>query len=299
MRWGWLLKRQHGVVTMDQAAQAGLSARTVRSRVTSGRWQRLGRGVYLAGDQAPDDEAWLRAAVLHAGTAAAASGLAAAWWHGLVAELPRPIEVTAPRSRAPRGGGQVRIRRRDLAAADLVELRHLWTTALPLTVLEAAVLLGADGPALLDRALQRHVRFPTLCRAQARNLGRYGSRAAGDMLVAAADGAASAAERILLALLRQHRIHGWQRHYWLGGHEIDVAFPDARVAVEVDGWAWHVAPDRFRADRQRQNALVLAGWTVLRFTWHDLTSRPDAVVAEIRAALAGARHTPQPVRTSR
>jgi hypothetical protein len=43
--------------------------------------------------------------------------------------------------------------------------------------------------------------------------------------------------------------------------------------------------DRFAQDRVRQNALVLAGWTVLRFTWHDLMSRPQAVVAEIRAAL--------------
>jgi very-short-patch-repair endonuclease len=41
----------------------------------------------------------------------------------------------------------------------------------------------------------------------------------------------------------------------------------------------------FRRDRQRQNAVVLAGWTVLRFTWHDLTQRPNEVIAEIRLAL--------------
>lgn len=286
MQLGWLLRRQHGVVTMAQAVEAGMSARTVRYRVTSARWQRLSRGVYFAGDQMPDDEAWLRAAVLGAGTGAAASGRAAAWWHGLVDELPRPIEVTVPRSCAPRRSDGVRIRRRDLAAGDLVELRQLWTTALPLTVLEAAVLLGGDGSALLDRALQRRVQFPTLHRAHSRNLGRRGSRAAGDLLAAAADGAASEAERVLLALLRRHGITGWERHYWLDGHELDVAFPSARVAVEVDGWAWHMAPDRFRADRRRQNALVLAGWTILRFTWHDLTTRPDAVIAEIRTALA-------------
>jgi very-short-patch-repair endonuclease len=57
------------------------------------------------------------------------------------------------------------------------------------------------------------------------------------------------------------------------------------VAVEVDGWAWHTDPERFRRDRQRQNALVLAGWTVLRFTWHDLTHRPTEMIAEVRAAL--------------
>ncbi len=62
-----------------------------------------------------------------------------------------------------------------------------------------------------------------------------------------------------------------------------------RVAVEVDGWAWHVTADRFVDDRRRQNALVNLGWTVLRFTWHDLVSRPDGVVDEIRSALEANR----------
>jgi very-short-patch-repair endonuclease len=65
----------------------------------------------------------------------------------------------------------------------------------------------------------------------------------------------------------------------------DLAFPGCRLAVEVDGWAWHIDPDRFQRDRARQNALVLAGWTVLRFTWSDVTERPDRVVAQIRRAL--------------
>ena len=68
--------------------------------------------------------------------------------------------------------------------------------------------------------------------------------------------------------------------YW-----IDVVFLARQLAVEVDGWAWHSDVDRFAHDRRRQNALVLAGWTVLRFTWHDLTSRPQMVIAQIRAAV--------------
>ena len=62
-------------------------------------------------------------------------------------------------------------------------------------------------------------------------------------------------------------------------------FPDARLAIEIDGWAWHTDVDRFRTDRHEGNALVAAGWTVLRFTWHDLTNRPDYVLAQIKAAL--------------
>jgi len=33
------------------------------------------------------------------------------------------------------------------------------------------------------------------------------------------------------------------------------------------------------------NALTAAGWTVLRFTWHDLHQAPDRVVREVRTAL--------------
>ena len=70
-----------------------------------------------------------------------------------------------------------------------------------------------------------------------------------------------------------------------GAYLVDIAFPRRRVAVEIDGWAWHMDVDRFRADRHKGNALVRAGWGLLRFTWHDLTNRPDYVIAEVRAAL--------------
>lgn len=66
------------------------------------------------------------------------------------------------------------------------------------------------------------------------------------------------------------------------------SFDDARLIVEIDGFAFHSAGADFQRDRTRQNALVAAGWTVLRFTWADLTERPDHVVAVIRHALRAA-----------
>ena len=65
----------------------------------------------------------------------------------------------------------------------------------------------------------------------------------------------------------------------------DLVFDAARLVVELDGWAYHTDPDRFQRDRARQNRIVAAGWRVLRFTWRDLTERPAAVVAAIRAEL--------------
>jgi very-short-patch-repair endonuclease len=179
----------------------------------------------------------------------------------------------------------MRIRRRPLPAADRVLVRGLAVTDVSLTVLEAAVELGDRGAQLMDHALQRRVSFDALLRAHNRNLGRHGSGVAARLLAAAADRAASAAERRAIELLRAAGVAGWRLHYMLGGYELDIAFPEQRVAIEVDGWAWHHDVARFRRDRQRQNALVLAGWTILRFTWHDLTERPTEVISETRAAL--------------
>ena len=41
-------------------------------------------------------------------------------------------------------------------------------------------------------------------------------------------------------------------------------------------------------DRTKQNDLTLAGWTVLRFTWFDLTSNPENVVRTVKQALLAA-----------
>ncbi len=76
---------------------------------------------------------------------------------------------------------------------------------------------------------------------------------------------------------------------WVDGELIavvDVALIASRIAIEVDGMAYHVDVDRFRRDRSRQNDLVALGWTVLRFTWADLTERPGYVIAMIRRLAA-------------
>ena len=50
-------------------------------------------------------------------------------------------------------------------------------------------------------------------------------------------------------------------------------------------WAYHRDAERFRQERQRQNEPVLAGRTIPRFTWDDLTHRPTAVLTKIQTAL--------------
>jgi REase_MTES_1575 len=51
---------------------------------------------------------------------------------------------------------------------------------------------------------------------------------------------------------------------------VDFAYPELRLAIEVDGYEAHSSVEAFRHDRTRQNALVACGWTVLRFTWTEV-----------------------------
>jgi very-short-patch-repair endonuclease len=285
----WAVSRD-GVLTLDEAVRGGLSPRQVRHRVRTGEWTKLYPRVYLVGRRDPDQRVSMRAAVAWAGTGAVVSGLTAAWWWGLRDWAPGAPEVTVPHARSLRCPPGVSLRRRNLDPVDFVVLRGLPVTALPLTVLDAAAALGNDsGRPLVDRALQRRVSFAELHAAYCRSLGRHGSPWLGQVLRQAADRACSQAERVLHRLLRRARIGGWVANYKVvvAGVEylLDVAVVEHRLAIEVDGWAWHSDVDRFTHDRRRQNALVLAGWTVLRFTWHDLTARPEAVLAQIRAAL--------------
>lgn len=63
---------------------------------------------------------------------------------------------------------------------------------------------------------------------------------------------------------REYRFHPKRR--W----RFDLAWPEVRLAVEVDGGIWtrgrHVRPCGYEADCRKYNAAVLAGWTVLRVT---------------------------------
>jgi very-short-patch-repair endonuclease len=58
-----------------------------------------------------------------------------------------------------------------------------------------------------------------------------------------------------------------------------------RVVVELDSEKFHTDPDSFRLDRRRQNDLVQAGFTVLRFTWWDVMAAPEYVAATVATAL--------------
>jgi very-short-patch-repair endonuclease len=90
----------------------------------------------------------------------------------------------------------------------------------------------------------------------------------------------SALERRFLDLCPQRPVMGLV----VEGHETDFAWPDVKVVVELDGWETHRTHKAFEADRRRDVALRLAGWTVLRFTYRDVFHDPGYVTATLTRA---------------
>ena len=65
----------------------------------------------------------------------------------------------------------------------------------------------------------------------------------------------------------------------------DFAYPERKILIELDGYDPHSGRSAFQADRQKDNKVSIVGWLVLRFTWYDVTQRPDYVVHQLRLAL--------------
>ena len=70
-----------------------------------------------------------------------------------------------------------------------------------------------------------------------------------------------------------------------GRYRLDLAYPEARLAIEYDG-VDHRGQRRARRDLLREAALTAAGWKVLRFDADVVLFRPDRIAAEVRAELA-------------
>lgn len=64
----------------------------------------------------------------------------------------------------------------------------------------------------------------------------------------------------------------------------DLADPLRGIVVEADSWTHHATKAAHERDCLRYNAMVVGGWTVLRFTWEQVMFSPRQVVATVRGA---------------
>jgi very-short-patch-repair endonuclease len=280
-------RRQDGVFTPAQAMRAGATAAQVRHRRERGLWRTvLGAGL-VARPLEDTPRRMIQAGGLTWPGSVTAFTTAAAFhrlpvpddglFHAVVRHQPRRRAGMVPH-RVPLGTDEVL-----LVGAGAV-------TTVERTVLDCLGRLGPDDAARLVAwaATREILTVEVLERAiSARGRG-WGTRALRRALDDVGRGSLSAAERRLHRLLDQSGLRGWEADVRLHDAEgligrVDVLFPDTKVVIEVDGYAYH-ARESFQADRTKQNRLVTAGYTVLRFTWADLTDRPRDVVLAVRRA---------------
>ena len=285
-----LANAQHGVVARWQLVALGLSGQAVDRRVRSGRLHLLYRGVYAVGHRVLTVEGRWMAAVLATGAVLSHVSAAAAW------EL-RPagagaIHVTVPGDpgRARRAGIRTH-RSATLTPDDTTTHRGIPITTPIRTVIDLATTFnGRPLEHALDLAEQRGlVDFAELRKAIEAHPTRPGSPSLQAMLSRYTAGSTvtrSELEERFLALCDDHGLPRPNVNTRIEGTEVDFVWRDRRLIVEVDGYAYHRSPSAFEADRARDVALTVAGWTVLRFTWAQITTRPGWVAEAIRRHLA-------------
>ena len=238
------------------------------------------------------NELMAHATLMWAGPHAVLSGPWAAWWHGLAPEPVGPVSVTVPPTSGLRSRRHVQVRRRFVESADVTVERGIQVVSRALSALECAC--RPDGQDVVDRAAQRHVTSDEFSLALTRFRYARGAQAARATVALLQDGAVSPPERELLRALRSAgladlragvkiRIDG--KLLWL-----DLAVPDLKLAIEVDGVAVHSDVAQIHRDLARQNVLMAAGWTVLRYTPKQIRRDLDAIVEQIRATLAHLSH---------
>jgi very-short-patch-repair endonuclease len=205
---------------------------------------------------------------------------------------PPQRRLTVPRNRSRLRMPGWTVVRADLLAEEVEEREGVRRTMPLRTVLDLGRVLALPGACVAADSALRHrlVTSVELTAALAASFGRGCDRLR--RLPPLLD---QRAESVLETLLRlvllqaglspmtQHVIRDRQ-----GGFvaRVDFCWPDRRLVVEADGFAFHSDRAAYRRDRGRLNELERLGWRVLRFTWEDVTQRPAYVIGLVQECLA-------------
>jgi len=291
-----LATRQHGLVTRRQLVALGLSASAIDRRIRAGRLMILFPAVFAVGHAALSQRGRWLAATLACGPAAALShGTAAALWE-LTPGQPHKYHVTVPGTGGrdmPRGVRLHRYRSLD-RAADVTTHDGIPVTRVERTLLDMATYLPMRKVrrAFAQADVLRLLDFAEIERLIAAHPRRRGTRA---FAVIAhehrpdGDKSRSDFEDRVVELCALHGLPTPRVNAWLVGLEVDVSWPELRIAVEADSFAFHRTRAAFERDRERDAVLTANGFLVHRFTERQLAEAPETVVAAMRRSLSDRR----------
>jgi very-short-patch-repair endonuclease len=283
-----------GVITRREALALGMSPRTISRRIEEGSLVKVATGAYALPGVFESEATIMAAATRSLG--AVVSHQTAARLYGVVPPGPRMV-VSVPHRRTHLFPDVTVHQLTDIRPVDICMVDGLPTTAPARTVIDLAAVLSLTrlGRAIdrfaakgivsftdMDQTLEQLARKgkPGVVRLRRALEPRLRSRG-----VSESDLESRLLEVIRLASLpepeAQHR-PPWLKHV---NGRVDLSYPEKRLVIEGDSREWHGDELTFQADRERDNLAQLAGWRILRFTWRDVTKRPDYVVTSIRRAL--------------
>lgn len=288
-------EQQLGLVARFQMLDRGVAPSTVDSLLEAGRLVPAARAVYRI--PGSPDTSWSRllAMVLACGPGALLSHRSAAWMWEL-ADAPARHEVSVPRTRRLRARNLVVHESSDLDLAAPGLVHGIPVTGVGRTILDCATHPTVDVELLIDAARRVHHISRTLLPHVVVTHARSGRRGINRMrdLLEVDEMPHSDFERLVWRWLEANDVTGWVRHHCTvapghGAVEIDIAWPDLRIALELEGGDHVDRAGVHDNDTGRQNALVLDGWIVLRATYRRWLRHSDAVLREITTALAARR----------
>jgi very-short-patch-repair endonuclease len=226
------------------------------------------------------------AAVLSCGQAAVLSHRHAAALWGLTKTSRKVIDVTTTRGHGERHGIDVhRVRRLD--PPDRSVRRGIPVTTVARTLLDLAEVVPRRQ---LERAVDEAERLrlfelKEIEAVVARNPGRRGLKPLRAVIANASEPPATKTEleHLFADFCRDAGLPRPAFNVTVAGYEVDAAWLDAKVVVELDSWAFHGGREAFEADRQRDTALQLARYRVVRVTWRRLTRERATLANELRA----------------
>jgi very-short-patch-repair endonuclease len=288
-----LASEQRGNISYAQLLAAGLTPNQVRTLQADGTLHRVHHGVYLVGHTAAVPLAAETGAILAFGGHAVLSHLTALRLHRLIPDhTGGPIDVTVAASGSAHRRQGIRVHRSRTLNRGQVRT----VAGLPVTVPERALLDSAATLArrqlerALDEALARRLTSMTklanliVIQPGHPGLGKLAAMVDGRRFPTVTE---SEAEERFLELMRAAGLPMPQTQVGMYGFRVDVYWPEARFAVEIDGLQWHNRTKKsFERDRRKQQVLQDHEIEVARTTWEQITEEGTQLVAHVSRRLA-------------
>ncbi len=277
--------RAHGVATHEELVAAGVSDKEIRGRLEKRALIPEYRGVYRVGHRAPSLVATYMAAVKACGERALLSGLAAAYLYRLNRKAPKEPEVTAPTERQVDGVLTHRAR----AGIDTSEVaRHhsIPVTSVARTLVDIAGRLSDEqlARACHEAAVRFNVKPQQVEAVLQRRPKTKGAKRLRAILTGDTPTSLSKLESAFMALLRKHNLPFPKTNTRVGNHRIDCHWPEFKLTIELDSYAFHNTRHAWVQDQRRNSEARKRGDQIVRYIWEDLSD--PATVDELRRLLA-------------